>query len=341
MSDNLEHDIAAPLTVPEEWLRRARLTWASAALVVGLIMLAFLAVTLWAEGLSARAFVDSGLWRAVLLAPAEVLYFLLIYPATTAARQAEVKAFRPLMDLGDDSFMSMLRAGPAYNHRRVWLVFGLGFMVGALTRIVDPFPELTWMNVYISVTSGVMWGLICLGAHEGLTGKPLLALAEQRGLRISLFDLSFMQPVARNSLLVALVFIGGITVSLFFLPLQTLLRPINLVFYIAVAAVVVWIFFTSMQGTHRALASAKKRELDYARRRLTAAYQRLQAQSPGAGEGEPGPAAAEVSLWLALEQRLLAVPEWPYDTRTLRNLGVAILAPILSVLARLVAERLF
>ena len=100
-----------------------------------------------------------------------------------------------------------------------------------------------------------------------------------------------------------------------------------------------WIFFQSMRGTHRAIVAEKQREIGYVRRWMASTYQRLHARAEDLDELQRS--TAELRAWLALEQRLLAVPEWPYDTRILRSLVISILVPIISVLARLAMERLY
>ena len=193
-----------------------------------------------------------------------------------------------------------------------------------------PFP---WLRVYIVLSSGAMWALIALAVHAALAGSRLIAEPRRYALRLNLFDLRFLEPVARESLLGALFFIGGITISLFFTPLQDLLHPVNIAIYSILLIVIVVMFFQTMNGTHRLLVDVKQGELDYVRQQLATTYQQL--RTPPAGATADGQAAATLHAWLALEQRLLAVPEWPYNPDTIRNLIVSILVPILSVLARL------
>jgi hypothetical protein len=334
-----EPTFTMPLTLPDLWLKRLRLTWPRAILLMFAALLLALAVALWAEGVSPAVFTAAGTWRVLLLSPAEVLYFMAISLVQSRTRLQEALAIRPLVELNDAGFQAMLEADPALNHRRQWLAIGLGCAFGILMRLPGLDPRDGWLNAYAVLTSGMMWAAIGLGAYTGLASPPLVSQAERHGLRLDLFDLSFLQPVARNSLVIVLSFIGGITVPLFFVPLQGLLHPANLLIYAGIVVLAVWIFYQSMRGTHRVLAMAKQRELKYTRGKLAAAYRQLQG---GAADSDAARLLTEdLRTWLALEQRLLAVPEWPYDTRTLRSLGVAVLAPILSVVARLVVERLF
>ena len=328
-----------PPTLLDMWLHRLRLTWARATLWTAVVLVLGLAFALWAEGISLAEFYASGSWRILLLAPAEVLYFMLISQIQARTRLEEVKAIRPLVRLDDAEFQAMLATDPSLNLRNEWLAVALGFALGVAMRLVGLDPSDPWLNAYAVLTAGMMWALISLAVYIGLASPPTVSLAEKRGLRLDLFDLSFIQPVARQSLVTVFSFIGGITIPLFLVPLQALLHPVNLFLYFAIVAMAVWVFFQSMKGTHHVLAAAKRREIGYVRRRLAATYQQLQA----CAEDSEGAHAltADLRAWLALEQRLLSVPEWPVDLRTLRNLAISILVPIISVLARLVAERLF
>lgn len=328
-----------PLTLPEVLLRRFRLTWARATLGAAVVFLLLLAVVLLAEGISLEEFYTSGIWRAALVSPTVVLYFMAIFPWTIRARLEEAQAFRPLVNLDDAGFQAMLEEDPTFRLRNAWLVTALGFAFGAALRLLGLFPSSPWLNAYTILTSGLMWASISLGAYTGMASPPVVTLAQKHGLRLDLFDLSFLQPVARNALIVVLIFVGGITVTLFYVPLQALLDPVNLILYLGIAAITVWIFFQSMRGTHRAIVAEKQREIVYVRRWMTSTYQRLQARAEDLDEVQQS--TAQLRAWLALEQRLLAVPEWPYDTRTLRSLFISILVPIISVLARMAIEKLF
>ena len=69
------------------------------------------------------------------------------------------------------------------------------------------------------------------------------------------------------------------------------------------------------------------------RRHLADAYRRLE-QMTLAEKQEILPFATEVSLWNQYEQRLKAIPTWPYNAGMLSTLIASILLPILVTLSQ-------
>jgi len=335
---NAEWAIPLPPTLLERWLNRVHLTWPRAIVAAGAILLASLAGAVRADGMTLAEFIESGAWR-VLFMPSIAMYCLIVYPMHMRARSAEAKAYRALVDLSDADYLRVLAMDPLLAPWRQWLALGLGFAFGVSGRLFSQSEG--WLELYRALTNGLMWALVALSAAMSVGISPLLERLKPHGLRVNLFDPSFIQPAARLSLLPALAFAGGITISLLFIPIQDLLNPGNLIIYAVLVIVIVWVFYQAMKGTHRVMADAKLGELTFVRQMLAEVYGQLRLHPGQTAPNGLQPAVEEVRSWLVLEQRLQAVPEWPVDLRTVRNLLLSILVPIISVLARLVMENLF
>jgi hypothetical protein len=86
------------------------------------------------------------------------------------------------------------------------------------------------------------------------------------------------------------------------------------------------VFFLNMRDTHRVLADTKERELILAQRRISRAHHALK-RAAQAGEDTQA-IAAELSAWIACEERLNQTRTWPYNTTIIRNLLISTLMPL-------------
>jgi len=147
------------------------------------------------------------------------------------------------------------------------------------------------------------------------------------------------EAIGRQSLLLAMVFIGGITLSLLFTFQDANLSylefwMVNLIFVL----LVVLIFFLSMRPTHKLLLTEKTRRLEPVQRHINLACQDLvQRLEQGL---DPGNLSGEINALEVYEQRLLSARTWPYNTSMLRTLFFSILIPLGSILARLAVDLL-
>jgi hypothetical protein len=87
------------------------------------------------------------------------------------------------------------------------------------------------------------------------------------------------------------------------------------------------------------LVAAKNRELEPVQQHIKRACRSL-VERLDQGENS-GTLAAEINALVVYEQRLQAARTWPYNTTMLRTLFFSVFIPLVTVLARLVAEILF
>lgn len=162
----------------------------------------------------------------------------------------------------------------------------------------------------------------------------------QQPLQFDLFDLSPFEPIGRQSLGIALTFVGGITLSLLLsVDPQNLFAWQNGIVYVPLVLVPVVVFFLNMRDTHRVLAQAKKSETEIVERRLARAARGLTGQI--AASESAVALAAELNALAAYQKFLRNARTWPYNTAMLRTLFVSVLIPGTIALASRVVERFF
>jgi hypothetical protein len=183
-----------------------------------------------------------------------------------------------------------------------------------------------------------LFGLLAWVIYITVARTQVTAALLRQPLAVDPNDITAFMAIGRQALLVALVFVGGIVLSL----LSSALEPgvfLQIGFwlvYVPIALAPVAVFFLIMRPTHRVLAGAKLRQLESLRAELRRASGRLLGCL--VQDQDPGNLPQQVSALVALEQRLQTSPTWPYDTAMLRTLFVSVLAPATLLLARWIVE---
>ncbi|TMC00391.1 MAG: hypothetical protein E6J35_12330 [Chloroflexi bacterium] len=180
-----------------------------------------------------------------------------------------------------------------------------------------------WIGAYRVAAVGLVFALLGSVFYEIVRRTRALSQLHRYPLKLSIFDLSPLRPVARFAYAVAAAFMIAIALSELFLLAPGV--PVDLVIRLAIAYVAILIiatalFFYVMWDSHIAIRTLKQKELARVRTLLAEAYTEGLTMSVTAG--------------LALERRITDVSEWPYDTRTLRSLVVSFLLPAVAAASR-------
>ena len=160
-------------------------------------------------------------------------------------------------------------------------------------------------------------------------------------LEVDPFNITPFEPIGRQSLIIAVVFIGGITISLIFvgIDLTTMFKqPMFWMVYIPLAIVPIVLFFLNMAPTHKVLADAKRNELNIVRNQLQESCRKLlvnMEQNDGS-TNLPG----KISALSIYEKQLQETPTWPYNTSMLRTLFFSVLIPVGTLIGRIIVEAL-
>jgi hypothetical protein len=275
----------------------------------------------------------SGFLRPMLLPVVIIAYILAIAPPMAQGQPELVRKFRPLVLVDDEVFNALVETNRPANPRGEWIAFGTGALLGILNVLSWVEGDFrAWTQAYLIASFSLMFGLLAWTIYSSITSTRLLTALHRLPLQIDLFDTKPFQPVGQYSLRIALAYIGGIFLSLFFG-----LNPNNLYAWqswlvqVSLALIAVLIFFLSMRDTHRVLAAEKQRNLSLVRERIKPVRRNIQ-QQVEAGERIDN-LAGEFNALLAYEARLQSAPTWPYNTGMARALFFAVCLPLLMRLA--------
>ena len=151
-----------------------------------------------------------------------------------------------------------------------------------------------------------------------------------RRARVTLGDIAPLAPFARAGLRTALLwFVGTSLASLLLVDTDSPMLVISIL--LATTAIAVASLLAPSRGVHERLRDAKRRELGWLRAEI--------ARASGALRAGDAPGAAQLPALLAWEARVLAAPDWPFDSGTVARFGLFLLVPAGSWLGGALVER--
>jgi hypothetical protein len=309
-------------------------------LVAALLLLAAPLVLARLDGVWDGFFIQ-GYWRISLLPTGVIVYILVASRILAGGDIRVVEALRPLVLMERDAFDALVNDASQLAARWEILAFGAGGAFGLLVgRSWLPDRELPFLAAYLTVAAGLMFGLLGWVIYASVVSTRLSSQLHRQPLRIDIFDITPFEPIGRQSLAIALVFVGGIALS-------TVLGGgwgslyvwQNWVVYPLLAVVPILVFFLNMRDTHRLLAAEKKTELKAVQERIVLASRTLM-ERMAVGEST-GTLGAEINALAAYEERVQAARTWPYDTSMLRTLFVSVVVPGGAALASFLSDVLW
>jgi MFS family permease len=320
------------------WFRligRRRPLWIT--LGIGLLLILAPLIAAYLDGLLDDLF-SQGHWRLMLGPGVVIAYILVVAPFVEQAKAGVVDAFRPLVLIDDDSFDRLVVEASRVNPIGEGVAFGLGAVLGVWigqSWLLDP--DAFWLKLVVIPSVGLMFGLLVWTIYVALAGTRLNAELHRQPLRVDIFDTKPFWPVGRQSLIIALVFVGGMVLGMLSSFVEdSILDWRNWVLYSILALVAVLIFFLNMRPTHRVLAAEKKKELGAVQERILLACRALMARFDA--EESTGTLGAEINALTAYEKRIQETSTWPYDTAMLRTLFFSVIFPAVAALARIIGE---
>jgi hypothetical protein len=186
----------------------------------------------------------------------------------------------------------------------------------------------------------LMYGILLWTVFVAIYSTRVNAALHRLPMRIDILNPAPFQAVGKQSLLLALVFIGGMTLSLLLaFPVTDLSSPFFWFFYVAMILTTTTIFLLGMRPTHQVLAEVKRQELEPLTQKINQAGRALAASwESGMADSQMAQNIAALALY---EQRLQAARTWPYDTGMLRTLFFSVFIPLATILLRILVEVLF
>jgi len=289
-------------------------------------------------------FFTEGAWRVSYLPPVLILYVLLIAQLLSRSNQAALQALRAAVLLDDEAYDKLVRQASQIKPAQELAAIAFGIVLGLLSvRSWNIEGGFSWLTLYLYVSVSATYALLAWTVVVMLLSTRLTSALHRQPLRIDLFDTSPFEPIGRQSLVSALVFIGGLSLSAVITFQPENLRLLTFwVVYGLLALIPVLIFFVSMRPTHNVLAAEKRRELERVQRLLLNASRELVARMEE-GEianrlSETSALSAELSALAVYEAHVQGARTWPYNIAQLRTLFFSVLIPIVTVLARVFGE---
>jgi hypothetical protein len=326
-----------PPSLFDRVIKRPRFRWGP---LIGALLILLAAFAAAALDRRLPDLITSDRWRAVLLTPTLILYFVLVSRAMARMEDGVIRAFRSLLPLNDEGFNRLLAESSRIRPRDEILAFAAGVILGlVIARLGSPQP-ISWLGTYWLASSCLMYGLLAWTIYASFVGTRLTTALLRQPLHIGPFDAPAFHAVGMQSLVLSLVFVGAIMLSLIFPASQpaTLWNLGVWLPYLPIVALVVAVFFLNMLPTHRVLSRAKDEAMKRARQQIQRAGQEMLLRMEE--NRDTGGLAAEISALAAYQQRLDTARTWPYNTAMLRSLFFSVLAPIITMLARMVFDRL-
>jgi hypothetical protein len=315
----------------ERVIERPRPLWVKIVVCLFLFALPFAVVYL---GDSAAEFIANGNWRFLLLSPSIIIYIWLGSPLLDRFNKEVIYSLRSISALDDESFSRLMAETHYVNPRNELIAIGIGAVVGLALNSANDYTDTSVLfGVYWTLSMLAMYALLAWMIYLAVIGSRSNGVLLQQPLRINLFNPAPFEAIGRQSLLLALMFIGGLTLSLVFsFRWENLSHPLFWLVYMSLVLVTLLIFFASMRPAHRLLAKEKEKELTQVRRNLEWLGRELMLRMEN--RQDAGKIAAEFNALSAYEGRVLAARTWPYNTIMLRTLFFSFLVPLGSFLVK-------
>jgi hypothetical protein len=279
-------------------------------------------------------------WRNAYFPTVEIIYIIAVAPWIWRAEKDVVEGLWPLVNVELNTYDASAHKSWWRSSLGDWSAFSAGLLGGVLLLMSQPPADLRyWSMRYWTATLLIMYGALAWLIYAAMGSARWTALLHRYTLHKDPFDLTPFEPVGRQGLILAMIFVGAITLSLLFIYSRTLfLDWQGIIVYSILVLVTVLIFFTVMWPAHRILQSVKAHKLASVQRLIGQNFRELETRA--ADRVDTQPVATEAQAWITLEQRLKQTRTWPYDTEVLRTLFLSVLTPLFVAIARVVGTYL-
>ncbi len=308
-------------------MRRLRIPWRWATVVIAGILFFSLILVGYLDGDFSQQSIGR-FWRIGLQGPVMIVYVLAIYPFILRLRKPAIEAFRPLVSISEDQFNRLSKDITTVNRRQEWLAVFIGiFLFLVIQRIwLGWFNQ--WLDVYQVTTEAILFGLMGWLIYSSIKGSRGIARLGKQNLKLDIFNTKLLAPVARHSLGLSLIFVGGISLALLFETQETLIEWQSVVIYSVLVLATIVIFYISMWSIHSIMAKVKRYELEVAQKYMAEMSRKLKEwTTKGQLQGMEELSSA-VAGWAAYERRVKETQEWPFNAGIIRRLFASVLAPV-------------
>ena len=308
-------------------MRQVRIPWHWATVVVAGILFILLILIGYLDG-AINQQIEGGFWRVGLQGPVLIVYVLAIYPFILRLWKPAIKAFRPMVSMSENQFNRLSTEITTVNRRWEWLAVFIGIFLHLIRlRIWLGWID-QWFEVYQVTTEALLFGLMGWLIYSSIKGSRGIARLGKQNLKLDIFNIQLLSPVARHSLGLSLAFVGGISIALLFETQETLIEWQSVVVYSILVLSTIIIFYTSMWSIHKIMARVKRNELEVAQKYMADMSRKLKEwTTKGRLEGMED-LSSSVAGWAAYERRVKEAQEWPFNAGIIRRLFASVLAPV-------------
>jgi hypothetical protein len=317
----------------ERTVARPRPLWATLVLIL-IVYLPTLAAA-YALGLTDLAAEPQA--RSLLAAPTVIAYVLLLGPIMAPLESAVVSSLRPILLVEDGELARIVQRAETISLWKELVAIAVGLGFGILIVGAPPRGE-SWPWYIVVATGYAMLGLLGWAGYMSIAGTRVVTTLLRLPLRVDPLDRKPFGAIGRQSLAMALAFVGGIIIGLFLgnYGAAALLNPRFWLLFLPLSLLPVLVFYLNMRPTHRLLSAARQVTLDQVQQQLRRSFPSLlESMQKGAPTGN---LSWEVNALVAYEKELQEASTWPYNPAILRTLVVSVLVPTVTLLTRRVFE---
>lgn len=332
-----------PLTVDQwiarsGWPRRRVVALAAAILILIPLLLAWLEV-----GDDVFTIIIQSEGRHLFFFPLMIVFLLAVMGPLQGTRAGVVRSLRPLIQVDDDRYTAVVSHACRVNPVGELLAVAAGVLFFlAIEGIYVDRGDYRLLSLYTYLAGLAMFATTSWSIYGGFMVTRLTNDLLQLPVHIDIFNIDALEPIGRQSLYLALTFVGATLLSLFFVIPSDNVREFfsldNIIIYSTLIVVTLTAFFLNMHRTHALLAAEKKRQFKSTNQSLARAYYRLQERI--SHDQDTDAVSRELNALAVSRQQLELTRTWPYDTGMLRTLFISILTPLMIGLARVIVPLL-
>lgn len=276
--------------------------------------------------------------RGLLTPPTIIIYILAIAPGMARKERHVLDSFYRITLLPKDDFQEIVRRESRIDRKNEIVMIGIGMIIGSIAAMGSTDRQFSWLMLYWMITSIAMYALLVWTIYVSILSTRLSSALLHQPMEVDPFNTKPFEPIGRQSLRMAIVFIGGITISLVLIgrDFSNFRNPLFWLIYIPLAILPIILFFLNMIPTHRVLSQAKTQELDSVRDHLNVSLRVLHQRLENKMDTDNIP--AEISALAVYEKHLQETRTWPYNTAMLRTLFFSIMIPVGTLVGRIIVE---
>jgi hypothetical protein len=208
----------SPTSLFDRWISRPRRPWLTACVAVLL-----LAAPLLAAGLDGtlRTFFRSNAWR-LLLYPTIIAYILAVAPQLARMDRAVAASFRAILQITEDETERLLQTvGNPHLAGELGAML-VGAALGGLTVwATDWGLPSGWLMACSAAEAVLMFTMLAWVVYVSVAGSRLMTVVHRQPLHVDPLDATPFEAIGRQALLLALVFVGGLTLSILFMGVRS------------------------------------------------------------------------------------------------------------------------